>query len=335
MSLITVEKTTDLFWQTAGEGGLEANLQSPGNRPTRACSQFMLSIITSMFGTANSFVKLDKYGNGLSVLSCEHAHQVCWRILWLAPRLLGLPIFAYLTRPHHVGLHENKQVVVFAYAALEFLFIWQIVIRRSSVPHVLGVQQFFAALTMMAVPPVMLPSIRRMLPVYTTQRLISFFVMTLLGTSMSPVNSAHTELLLQPPAVIILAVFILTFLSWLTWAINCFVQQCCHPDTNGREDDYGLLGIEPHANFRERKAREAAGSGFVRGCCFRGRNSYNIPSARRSLCGPWCWRVGVGLVAWAEVCRSHDRSGGAHAQQKCRSADHEHSCSRARWGVVL
>ena len=163
----------------------------------------------------------------------------------------------------------NKQVVVFAYAALEFLFIWQIVIRRSSVPHVLGGQLFFAALTIMAVPPVMLPSIRRMLPVYTTQRLISFFVMTLLGTSMSPVNSAHTELLLQPPAVIILAVFILTFQSWLTWAINCFVQQCCHLDTNGREDDYALLGIEPRANFEKEKQerqlavalREAVASG--------------------------------------------------------------------------
>ena len=276
MSLVTVERTTDLFWQTAGEGGLEAPLQCilqiykvlvTGQQ--ERVPQFMLSIITSLFCTANSFAKLDKYGSGLSVLSREHARQVCWRILWLAPRLLGLPVFAYLTRPHHVGLHENKQVVVFLYAALELLFTWQIVIRRSSVPYVLGVQLFFAALTMMAVPPVMLPSVRRMLPVYATQRLMSFFVMALLGISMSPINTAHAQLLLQPPAVIILAVFLLTFLSWLVSAINILVQQCCHRDTNGREDDYALLGKEPGLKLESEKQerqlavalREAVASG--------------------------------------------------------------------------
>ncbi|CAE7565694.1 Ripk4 [Symbiodinium sp. CCMP2456] len=266
MSLMTVERTTDLFWQTAGEGGLEAPLQCilqiykvlvTGQQ--ERVPQFMLSIITSLFSTANSFGKLDKYGNGLSVLSWEHARQVCWRILWLAPRLLGLPIFAYLTRPHHVGLHENKQVVVFVYAALELFLTWQIVIRRSSVRYVLGVQLFFAALTMMAVPPVMLPSVRRKLPVYATQRPMSFFVMAQLGMSMSPINSAHTQLLLQPPAVFILAVFILTFMSWLVAAINILVQECCHRDANGREDDYALLGIEPGAKFeRERQERQLA-----------------------------------------------------------------------------
>ncbi|OLP81669.1 Receptor-interacting serine/threonine-protein kinase 4 [Symbiodinium microadriaticum] len=122
---------------------------------------------------------------------------------------------------------------------------------------------------MMAVPPVMLPSVRRMLPVYTTQRLMSFFVMALLGISMSPINTAHAQLLLQPPAVIILAVFLLTFLSWLVSAINILVQQCCHRDTNGREDDYALLGKEPGLKLESEKQerqlavalREAVASG--------------------------------------------------------------------------
>ncbi|CAE7938136.1 unnamed protein product [Symbiodinium sp. KB8] len=61
MSLVTAERTTDLFWQTAGEGGLEAPLQCilqiykvlvTGQQ--ERVPQFMLSIITSLFCTANS-----------------------------------------------------------------------------------------------------------------------------------------------------------------------------------------------------------------------------------------------------------------------------------------
>mmetsp|Transcript_157095 Transcript_157095/g.285983 ORF Transcript_157095/g.285983 Transcript_157095/m.285983 type:complete len:621 (+) Transcript_157095:243-2105(+) len=200
-SLLAVEKNSAEFWQQAGEGGMEspmqAILQSYRILIFATCGmlpQMLCSIGISIFSCANTFAKTDLYGHWDGMLSKQHVRQVLWRCGDVIPRLIGIPIFGYLVRPHGLGKHENGQWILFVFITVDFVAVL-LLMRKKAPTYPISVQLFLSAVSMVGQPPMSLPSLKKGKLAFRVLRASSLIIMSVIGFLVS--SKAHALELLH------------------------------------------------------------------------------------------------------------------------------------------